>query len=117
MSFSKETAMQVKSLYRGLLEEAFQGTFTFDPISVELTQNMFDQDTFHLTVAYDGDVRLLDPANLNRISSHMVDKAAELGIENTIIESYVDSGEYAGQEPGVDEPLAETGGNLNPGRR
>ena len=41
----------------------------------------------------------------------MVDEAAELGIENTILESYVDSREYAGQEARVEEPLAETGGN------
>ena len=50
---------------------------------------MFDQDAFHLTVAYDGDSRLLDPAKLNRISSLMIDRAAELGIENTLIESLI----------------------------
>ena len=111
MAFDKETATQVESLYRELLEEAFQGTHTFDPITVELTQNMFDQDDFHVTVAYNGDGRLLDAAKLNRISSLMVDKAAELGIENTAIESYVDSREYAGQVDRVEEPLAEVGGN------
>ena len=41
----------------------------------------------------------------------MVDGAAELGIENTIIESYVDSREYAGQIARVDEPLKEISGN------
>ena len=96
MAFNKETATQLESLYRELLEEAFQGTLTFDPITVEVTQNIFDRDAFHVTVAYDSDVRLLDPAKLNRISSQMVDGAAELGIENTIIESYVDSRECAG---------------------
>ena len=55
----------------------------------------------------------LDPAKLNRISSHMVDKAAELGIENTIIESYVDSREYARQVVRVEEPLEEINGDQN----
>ena len=106
MAFDKETAARLESLYRQHLEEAFQRTLTFHPITVEVTQNMFDQDAFHVTVVYHGDGRLLDPAKLNRISSLVIDRAAELGIENTILESYVD-----GQEPSVDEPVAETGGN------
>ena len=54
---------------------------------------------------------MLDPAKLNRISSLMVDKAAELGIENTIIESHADSREYAGQVARVEEPLDEISGS------
>ena len=111
MAFDKETAARLESLYQQHLEEAFQGTLTFDPINVELTQNMFDYDAFHVTVAYDGDSRLLDPAKLNRISSLMIDRAAELGVENTILESYVDSREYAGQVHRVEEPLDEISGN------
>ena len=111
MAFDKETVTQVESLYRQHLDEAFQGSFTFDPISVELTQNMFDENAFHVFVVYDGDSRLLDPAKLNRISSLIVDEATELGIENTILESYADSREYAGQEPRVQEPLDEISGN------
>lgn len=111
MAFDKETAARLESLYREHLEEAFQKTLTFDPITVDLTQNMFDQDAFHVTVAYDGDSRLLDPAKLNRISSVMVDEAAELGIENTLIESYVDTREYGGQVARADEPLNQISGN------
>ena len=111
MAFNKKTAIQVESLYRGLLEEAFQGTFTFDPITVELTQNMFDQDAYHVTAVYNGDGRLLDPAKLNRISSLMIDRATELGIENTIIESYADSREYAGHVDRVEELLEEISAN------
>ena len=111
MAFDKETAARLESLYQQHLDEAFQGTFTFNPITVEVTKNIFDHDAFHVTVAYNGDVRLLDPAKLNRISSQMIDEAAELGIENTIIESYVAGREHAGQVDRVDEPLAEIGGN------
>ena len=111
MTFDKETATRLESLYRQHLEEAFQGTITFDPITVEPTQNMFDDDAFHVTVAYNGDSTLLDPAKLNRISSLMVDEAAELVVENTIIESYVDSREYDGDVDRVEEPLEEISGN------
>ena len=41
----------------------------------------------------------------------MVDRAAELGIENTLIESYADSREYGGHVDRADEPLDEISGN------
>ena len=110
MTVDKETATHVESLYRELLEEAFQGTLTFDPITLELTQNIFRQDAFHVTVVYQGDGGLPDPAKLNRISSLMIDGAAELDIENTIIESYVDSREYAGHLGRVEEPPQQVSG-------
>ena len=111
MAFDIETAARLESLYREHLEEAFQGTFIFDPVTVELTQNMFDQDAFHVTVVYHGDSRLLGPDKLNSVSSQMINRAAELGIENTILESYVDSREYTGQEARVEDPLEEISGN------
>ena len=55
----------------------------FDPITVELTQNMFDRDAFHVTVAYNGDGRLLDPARLNRISSIITGTASGAGRTST----------------------------------
>ena len=111
MAFDKETAAKVESLYREHLEEAFQGTLTFHSITVELTQNMFDQDAFHVLVVYDGDGRLLDPTMLNRISSEMVNEAARLAIENTILESFVDHREYTGPDARVEGPLERVGGN------
>lgn len=111
MAFDKETGTRLESLDRELLEEAFQGIHTFGPIPVELTQNMFDRDACHVTAAYSGDGCLLAPGKLNRISSLMTGRAAELDIENTVIESYVDGREYAGQVARVEEPLDEISGN------
>ena len=107
MAFNKETATRVEFLYRELLEKGFRGTLTFDPITAKLTQNMWDQDAFHVTVIYHGDGRLLDPAKLNRISSLMINRAAELGVEHTIIESYIDSREYAGLVACVEEAMEQ----------
>ena len=75
MAFDKETAARLEYLYQQHLDEAFQGTFTFDPISVELTEKMFDHNAFHVIVAYHGDGRLLDHAKLNRITSLVIDRA------------------------------------------
>ena len=112
MAFDKETAARVESLYRQHLEEAFPGNASpSTPSAVEVTQNMFNEQAFHVTVPYDGDSRLLDPAELNRISSLMIDKAAELGIQNTIIESYVLSLEYTLGMALIEEPLEEISGN------
>ena len=102
---------RLESHYREHLEEAFQGTLVFDPVTAEVTENMWDLPAFHLTVVYDGDSRLLDPARLNRISSIMTDGAAQLGIENTILESYVHSVEYTRQQVFVEESLPQVGGN------
>ena len=110
MAYNSETAARLESLYREHLDNEFQGTIAFDPITVELIENMWDKNAFRVTVAYIGGSLLLDPAKLNRISSLMTDQAAELGIENTILESYVDSREYGGQVARVDEPLEESAG-------
>ena len=111
MAFDKDTAARLESLYQQHLEEAFQETITFDLVAAELTQNMFNEQAFHVTVPYEGDIRLLDPAKLNRISSLIIDKASELGIQNTIIESYVLSLEYTHGMALIEEPLEEISGN------
>ncbi len=115
MALSEETPARVQSLYREHLEESFQGTLRetlrFDPIRVELTRNQFDREALHVTVVYDGGHGLLDPAKLNRISSLMAGRAAELGIEDTILESYVHRLEYTGQREFVEDPLEQAGDN------
>ena len=55
MIFTEDNAGRVEALFREHLEEAFQGTLTFDPIQVEATQNLRDEDAFQVTVFYDGD--------------------------------------------------------------
>ena len=56
MTHNDETAAQLESLYRQHLEEAFQGTLAFNPITVEVTENMFDRYAFHVTAVYHGDI-------------------------------------------------------------
>ena len=62
-----------------LLEEAFQGTITFDPITVEPILDFYGEDALEIIVVYDGDDSLLDPHKLIRISSELYDILYDLG--------------------------------------
>ena len=111
MAYDNETGSRLESLYREHLEEAFRGALSFDPITAEPAENMWDLPAFHLTVVHDGDGNLLDPAKLNRISSIITGRAAELGVDDTIIESHVHNLEYTRQREFVNAPLPQAGGN------
>ena len=77
-----------------LLEEAFQGTITFDPITVEPIVDYYGEDTLKIIVVYDGDYALLDPNKINRISSELDDILYDLGFRNFPSESYIPKDEY-----------------------
>ena len=93
MVTSAENARKVESIFREHLERNFQENLKFDPIRVEPTLDQHGEDTFHVTVVYDGDYNLLDFGKLNAISAAMVDQLEALGIRTTVIESYVDKTE------------------------
>jgi len=46
---------------RRLLDEAFQGTISFDPITVEPIIDYYGEDSLKIVVVYDGEGALLDP--------------------------------------------------------
>ena len=95
MDTSPEMALKVETMYREQLERKFQGVpLKFDPILVEVVLDQYGEDTFHVTVVYDGDQDLLDPAKLNRISGELSLLWPGLGIDKIPIESHVDKEEY-----------------------
>ena len=113
MALSEETARQVETLFREHLERNFQGEATFDPILVEPTLDSEGQDIFHVTVVYDGDQYLLDPAKLNAISSAMIDQLEALGLPYGVIESHIYKPEYdIRDEIFAQEILEETDGDF-----
>ncbi len=77
-----------------LLEEAFQGTITFDPITVEPIVDYYGEDALEIIVVFDGDYALLDPHKLNRISSELDDILYGLGFHNLSLDSYIAKDEY-----------------------
>ena len=77
-----------------LLDETFQGTITFDPITVEPIVDYYGEDTLKIIVVYDGDYALLDPHKINRISSELDDILYDLGFRNVSLDSYIPKDEY-----------------------
>ena len=78
-----------------LLEEAFQGTITFDPITVEPIVDFYGEDTLEIIVVYDGDYALLDPHKVIKISSELDDILYDMGFRNFPLKSYIAKDEYS----------------------
>lgn len=83
-----------KDNMRRLLDEAFHGTVSFDPITVEPVVDFYGEDSLKIIVVYDGDYALLDPHKLIRISSEMDDILYGMGFRNFPLESYISKDEY-----------------------
>ena len=94
MDTSPEMARKLEAMYREQLERNFQGAFKFDPILVEPTLDQYGEDTFHVTVVYDGDEYLLDAGKLNEITVEVWGQLRAMGIDKVPIESHVYKEEY-----------------------
>lgn len=77
-----------------LLDETFQGTINFDPITVESIIDFYGEDTIEIIVVYDGDYALLDPRKLARIASELHDILYGMGFRNFALDSYIPKDEY-----------------------
>lgn len=77
-----------------LLDETFQGTLTFDPITVDPIVDFYGEDTLEIIVVYDGDYALLDPNKLNKIASELHDILYGMGFRNVALDSYISKDEY-----------------------
>ena len=98
MNNPKDTALQVESLYRQHLDQAFQGSTKFDPIRVEPILDLDGHDSFHITIVYEGDQYLLDPRKLNAIRASAFEQLKALGFPNGVLESYVEKSEDSKRE-------------------
>ena len=94
MTVPAATVQAARDNMRRLLDETFQGTVTFDPITVEPIVDFYGEDTLEIIVVYDGDYSLLDPHKLIRISSEVDDILYDLGFRNFPLKSYIAKDEY-----------------------
>ena len=94
MTVPAATVQAARDNMRRLLDETFQGTVTFDPITVEPVVDFYGEDTLKIIVVYDGDYALLDPHKLNRISSTLDGILYGMGFTNVPMESYISKDEY-----------------------
>ena len=94
MTVPAATVEAAKDNMRRLLDEAFQGAISFDPITVEPVVDFYGEDTLEIIVVYDGDYSLLDTHKLIRISSELDDILYSMGFRNFPLESYISKDEY-----------------------
>lgn len=94
MTVPAATVQAAKDNMRKLLDEAFQGTVSFDPITVEPIVDYYGEDNLKIVVVYDGDYALLEPSKLIRISSQLDDILYGMGFRNFPSESYIAKDEY-----------------------
>ena len=94
MTVPAATVQAAKDNMRKLLDEAFQGSISFDPITVEPIVDYYGEDNLEIIVVYDGDETLLDPNKLNRISSTLGDILYDMGFKNIPKESHIPKDEY-----------------------
>lgn len=94
MTVPAATIQAARDNMRRLLDETFQGTVTFDPITVEPMTDYYGEDNLRIVVVYDGDYDLLDPNKLNGIFSELNDVLCDMGFTNVPMESYISKDEY-----------------------
>ena len=94
MTVPAATVQAAKDNMRRLLDEAFQGTISFDPITVEPIIDYYGEDSLKIVVVYDGEDALLDPNILNSIFSELNDVLYDMGFTNAPMESYIAKDEY-----------------------
>ena len=105
MAISAEIAQQVESIMRTHLLSNFASDITFDPILVEPMVGWQGDENLHITVVYDGDYSILDPAKLNAISVAMLSDFAAIGFHNWPVESYVEKSDW--EDPSYEEEWLE----------
>ena len=94
MTLTSEMAEKVEALYRENLEKEFRGSPAFDPVSVEPITGVNGEETFRVTIVYDGDVGAIDARKAVTVLTAMATPLEELGLPPVLIESYVPKKEY-----------------------
>ena len=94
MTVPAATVQAAKENMRRLLDEAFQGAISFEPIMVEPTIDYYGEDNIKIIVVYDGDYALLDPRKIGNIASELDGILYGMGFTNVPMESYIPKDEY-----------------------
>ena len=94
MTLTSELAEKVEALYRENLEREFGDSPAFDPISVEPMTGGDGEETFRVTIVYDGDDGAIDARKAVTVLTAMATPLEELGLPPVLMESYVPKREY-----------------------
>lgn len=94
MAIAETTVRATEDKMKELLAQTFQGKIVFNPVTVEPATDHYGDDNLEIVVVYEGDDALLDPNELNAISSKLGDVLYKLGFLNIPVESYIAKDEY-----------------------
>lgn len=94
MKLTSELAEKVKALYWENLEREFGGSPVFDLVAVEPDKDEDGQDTFQVTIVFDGEEDAIDSRKAATVLTAMVRPLKELGLPPVLLESYVTGEEY-----------------------
>jgi hypothetical protein len=94
MTLTSELAEKVEALYRETLDKEFGGSPAFGPISVEPITDEEGQETFRVTIVFDGEEDAIDPRKALTVLTAMTTPLRELGLPPVLVESYVTKDEY-----------------------
>ena len=94
MSIAEGKLREVEDGLKQMLDQAFEGRVTFDPIKVEATSDHYGEDNLNIIVVYDGGCDRLDPDKLNMVSLELASVLTSWGFRNMPTESYIERDEY-----------------------
>ena len=94
MIISDNLLVTAENSMRELLNQAFEGQISFDPISVEPRIDHDGENNIDIVVVFDGPESLLDVAKLNAVSVALGEALNRIGFYNVPVESYIAEDEY-----------------------
>ena len=94
MVISDNLLVTARNSMRELLNQAFEGKISFEPINVEPRIDHDGEDNIGIVVVFDGSEDLLDARKLNEVSVELGDVLDKLGFHNVPVESYISKDEY-----------------------
>lgn len=94
MTLSTELAQKVKALYREHLQREFGNAPVFDPITVEAATEESGQETFEVTIVYEGVEHTINPRKAARVLAALATPLEELGLPPVLMQGFVPKDEY-----------------------
>ena len=94
MTLTIELAEKVEALYLENLKREFGDTLDIDRVAVEPAVDADGQDTFRITIVFNGNEDAVDPKKAIAVLTKIATPLEELGLPPVLIQSYVTKDEY-----------------------
>ena len=90
-----EQEEKIKGIVLDYLSERFTSDeFVFDPIRIVPGFDHYDEAIVNIVVVYEGDQYILDPVRTRGMIRHIIDRMAEIGVEDFPILRFIVKSEW-----------------------